>query len=143
VAGDRSGHGVARCAVGPHDPDDRLMKLRQLCDLMHALHYNGVGSRSALGERTHARNPNYSYARPAGDCCGPVVGLSLTEAHRIAVNIAKLPDSTLPFRVPIERPCRCVSLPAPDWGLWAVYQFELFVRLTAMAIGSAVCRLSP
>jgi hypothetical protein len=40
-----------------------------------APHYNGVGSRSALGERTHARNPNYSYARPTGDCCGPVVGL--------------------------------------------------------------------
>jgi hypothetical protein len=33
-----------------------------------------------------------SYARPTGDCCGPVVGLSLTEAHRIAVNIAKLPE---------------------------------------------------
>jgi len=39
-----------------------------------------------------ARNPNYSYARPTGDCCGPVVGLTLTEAHRIAVNIAKLPE---------------------------------------------------
>jgi hypothetical protein len=38
------------------------------------------------------RNPNYSCARPTGDCCGPMVGLSLTEAHRIAVNIAKLPS---------------------------------------------------
>ena len=57
-----------------------------------APHYNGVGSRSALESSTHARNPNYSYARPTGDCCGPVVGLSLTEAHRIAVNIAKLPE---------------------------------------------------
>jgi hypothetical protein len=109
VAGDRSGHGVARCAVGPHDPDDRLMKLRQLCDLMHALHYNGVGSRSALGERTHARNPNYSYARPAGDCCGPVVGLSLTEAHRIAVNIAKLPELLQKPYAVVCRPVICVK----------------------------------
>jgi hypothetical protein len=45
------------------------------------------------GERTHARNTNYSYARPSGDCCGPVVGLSsLTKVHRIAANIAKLPE---------------------------------------------------
>jgi hypothetical protein len=44
------------------------------------------------GRGHHARNPNYSYARPSGACCGPVVGLSLTEAHRIAANIAKLPE---------------------------------------------------
>jgi hypothetical protein len=45
------------------------------------------------GERTHARNTNYSYARPSGDCCGPVVGLSsLIKVHRIAANIAKLPE---------------------------------------------------
>jgi hypothetical protein len=44
------------------------------------------------GGAHHARNPNYSYARPSGDCCGPVVGLSLTEARRIAANIAKLPE---------------------------------------------------
>jgi hypothetical protein len=43
------------------------------------------------GGAHHARNPNYSCARPTGDCCGPVVGLSLTEARRIAANIAKLP----------------------------------------------------
>jgi hypothetical protein len=44
------------------------------------------------GRAHHARNPNYSCARPTGDCCGPMVGLSLTEARRIAVNIAKLPE---------------------------------------------------
>ena len=44
------------------------------------------------GGAHHARNPNYSYARPSGDCCGPVVGLSLTEVHRVAANIAKLPE---------------------------------------------------
>jgi hypothetical protein len=27
-----------------------------------------------------------------GDCCGPVVGLSLIEARRIAANIVKLPE---------------------------------------------------
>jgi hypothetical protein len=43
--------------------------------------------------RVEARNTNYSYARPSGDCCGPVVGLSsLTKVHRIAANIAKLPE---------------------------------------------------
>jgi hypothetical protein len=57
----------------------------------------GIQARLILRSRLaggahHARNPNYSYARPSGDCCGPVVGLSLTEAHRIAANIAKLPE---------------------------------------------------
>src|ERR1700751_5003714 len=49
--------------------------------------------RSAERGAPHARNTNYSYARPSGDCCGPVVGLSsLTKVHRIAANIAKLPE---------------------------------------------------
>jgi hypothetical protein len=44
-----------------------------------------------MGERTRARDPNFSWAHFNVDCCSPVVGLSLT-ARRVAANVAKLPE---------------------------------------------------
>ena len=32
------------------------------------------------GECSHARNSHYNRARLSGDCCSPMVGLSLTDA---------------------------------------------------------------
>jgi hypothetical protein len=49
---------------------------------------------------SHARNSHSSRTDHSGDCCSPMVGLSLTdaadpkgdEARRIAVNLARLPE---------------------------------------------------
>ena len=42
-------------------------------------------------EKCHARNSNFGRAHLTGDCCNPMVGLSLT-AQQIAANVAKLPE---------------------------------------------------
>jgi hypothetical protein len=86
----------ARVAVKKPRPNRTLALSRPCTEVVSALIPNVPGAR--MGGRTQSRRLLTS---PTA-----LLSLSLFRSH----------DSTLAAWVPIKRPCRCVSVPAPVWG---------------------------